>query len=113
MAQYAKIANNPVNTTKVEETKYSISDDALLVRVKGYLKDYVMGNGQPYTFKPLGDLDKKYAGAKMPEQKYADYQKEKQQQEDLRILRNKYLHWSARKEGIGMDPNADGKRVIY
>lgn len=113
MAQYAKIANNPINTTKVEQTKYSISDDALLVRVKGYLKDYVMGNGQPYTFKPLDQLDQKYAGAKIPERKYADYQKEKQQQEDLRILRNKYLHWSARKEGIGMDPNADGKRIIY
>jgi hypothetical protein len=113
MAEYAKKSTAPLNLEALVDSKYTISDDPLLVRVKGYLKDYVMGNGQPYTFKPLADLDRKYAGAKIPDQKYADYQKEKQQQQDLRVLRNKYLHWSARKEGIGMDPNADGKRVIY
>lgn len=113
MGEYGKNNNAPINLQALVDSKYIISDDQLLVRVKGYLKDYVMGNGQPYTFKPIDQINKKYADAKIPQQQFAEYQKEKKQQEDLCILRNKYLHWSARREGIGMDPNSDGKRVIY
>jgi len=31
----------------------------------------------------------------------------------LRIIRNKYLHWSANRDWMGMDPNNDYQRVIY
>lgn len=31
----------------------------------------------------------------------------------LRILRNKYLHWSANRDWLGMDPNSDYKRREY
>ncbi|SHF86794.1 phospholipase effector Tle1 domain-containing protein [Pedobacter caeni] len=112
MAELAKKNKAEVDVAATAQ-KYSIDDDALLVRVKKYMTEYVMGNGVPYTFKSLVDLDKKYKGAKIPEQRYSEYQKERTAQEDLRILRNKYLHWSARREGIGMDPNSDGKRIYY
>ncbi|KLT67168.1 DUF2235 domain-containing protein [Pedobacter sp. BMA] len=113
MGEYGKNNSAPINLQALTDSKYIISDDPLLVRVKGYLKDYVMGNGAPYRFKSLAQLDQKYAGARIPEKNLAEYQQERKKQEDLRVLRNKYLHWSARREGIGMDPNSDGKRVIY
>ncbi|MCJ8154848.1 DUF2235 domain-containing protein [Chryseobacterium sp. SSA4.19] len=31
----------------------------------------------------------------------------------LRILRNRYLHWSANRDWLGMDPNSDYKRRVY
>ncbi|WP_262152351.1 DUF2235 domain-containing protein [Chryseobacterium foetidum] len=31
----------------------------------------------------------------------------------LRILRNKYLHWSANRDWLGMDPNSNYERQIY
>lgn len=111
MAEYGEKSDLPLRLANVKR-KYTIDNDPLLTRVKGYLTDYVMGNGIPYTFKYFADIDKKYAGAKIPEQHYADKEKEKQAQADLRILRNKYLHWSARREGTGMDQTADGKRQI-
>ena len=35
------------------------------------------------------------------------------EQELIRKLRNEYLHWSARREGIGMDPVTSRKRIEY
>ncbi|WP_164875557.1 DUF2235 domain-containing protein [Apibacter sp. HY039] len=34
-------------------------------------------------------------------------------QQLLRTLRNEYLHWSAKREGVGMDPNSDRKRQQF
>ena len=31
----------------------------------------------------------------------------------LRVLRNKYLHWSANRDWFGMDPTSDRKRKEY
>ncbi|HEX8268461.1 MAG TPA: DUF2235 domain-containing protein [Flavobacterium sp.] len=78
--------------TAVLENKYSINKDALLLRVKKRLKTYIFDGGPAYVFVPNSEL---------PEQK------------DLRDLRNKYLHWSSTREGLGMDPNSDRKRVTY
>jgi len=78
--------------TSTTHTKYDIEDDPLLVRVKGRLKKYILEGGPAYTFIPNSD---------------------NQEQQDLKILRNKYLHWSAKREGIGMDPNSDRRRIVY
>ena len=34
-------------------------------------------------------------------------------QDVLRILRNKYLHWSANRDWFGMQPTSDRKRKEY
>jgi len=73
----------------------------------------VFDNGQPYSFKWFKELEKKYKGAKVPEQRYADYLREVEEQKDLRTLRNKYLHWSADRYATGMDPRSDRKRVTH
>lgn len=49
----------------------------------------------------------------MPEQRFADYQRELSEQNDFRKLRNEYLHWSAEFDSIGMDPTPDRVRVKY
>ncbi|AZA77535.1 DUF2235 domain-containing protein [Chryseobacterium sp. G0186] len=113
MADYAVQKNLPITDKKMINETYSITADQLLVRVKARLEPYVMGSGQPYTFKTTEDLNKTYGGATIPQQRYADYQKELQEQKDLGELRNKYLHWSARREGIGMDPRPNRVRVIH
>ena len=79
----------------VMENKYNVSEDALLTRVKDKLRKYVFDGGPAYNF---------ISDSVMPPN---------DEQTDLRQLRNKYLHWSARREGIGMDPNSDRKRIVY
>lgn len=113
MAEYGVQKTVPLTIKKLTDEKYSISEDALLVRVKDRLRSYAMENGKQYTFKRYKDIENAYGGASVPEQKYADYQREMKEQDDLRILRNKYLHWSARREGIGMDPTSDRVRVLH
>lgn len=112
MAEYGKNESLKIDVTQIG-TKYKISNDPLLVRVKNKLNGYVMGNGKPYKFRWFADINKQYEGSKVPEQRYADYQKEMKEQEDLRKLRNEYLHWSADYDWVGMDPRSDGKRVVH
>ncbi|WP_136669253.1 DUF2235 domain-containing protein [Flavobacterium sp. H122] len=109
MAKYGVLKELPINTNKIENMKYSISNDPLLVRVKNRLEPYVMGDGAYYSFKWFKDIHKKYESNKSS----PNYQKELNEQQDLRALRNGYLHWSAKREGIGMDPTSDRKRVVY
>jgi hypothetical protein len=113
MAEHGVQKTVPLKIKKLTDETYSISSDELLVRVKNRLRPYAMADGKQYTFKRYHDLRVAYGGASIPEQKYADYQREMKEQEDLRTLRNKYLHWSARREGIGMDPTSDRVRVIH
>jgi hypothetical protein len=103
----------PINKPLLETQKYDVSEDALLVRVKKKLQDAVHKNVPAYVFKSLNDLHLKYKGSKLPEQRYAEYQRELSEQKDLRKLRNEYLHWSAEFDGIGMDPTPDKVRVTY
>lgn len=103
----------PINKPLLETQKYDISADPLLVRVKKKLQDSVHKNVNPYAFKYFKDIHQKYKGAKLPEQRYADYQRELNDQNDLRKLRNGYLHWSAEFDGVGMDPTPDRVRVTY
>ncbi|MFP3832811.1 T6SS phospholipase effector Tle1-like catalytic domain-containing protein [Chryseobacterium sp. SIMBA_028] len=113
MADYGIQKDLPIKDKKMINETYSIASDALLIRVKSRLEPYVMGDGRPYVFKTTDDLKKTYGGATIPQQRYADYQKEVQEQKDLGELRKKYLHWSARREGIGMDPRPNRVRVIH
>lgn len=93
--------------------KYKISNDTLLKQVKGKLRPYIMGTGKPYNFRFYHEIHKQYEGSKIPEQRRADYQRELNEQKNLRTLRNEYLHWSADYDWVGMDPREDGKRVIH
>lgn len=112
MGEYGKKEGLRLDTDQIV-VKYKISNDPLLVRVKNKLDPYVMGNGKPYTFRWFQDIHNQYKGSKVPEQKYADYQKEIKEQEDLRKLRNEYLHWSADYDWVGMNPRKDGIRVKH
>ncbi|WP_205942341.1 DUF2235 domain-containing protein [Pedobacter sp. SYP-B3415] len=96
MAEYGKNGGLPFNLRLINDDKYSIKSHPLLVRVKGYLQPYVMASGRPYVFRPLSANPA-----------------ERQAQLDLRELRNTYLHWSANRKGIGMDPNSNRQRVYY
>jgi len=113
MAESAiKTQKVPFNIEKLEIKKYSISNDALLMRVKKRLRKYVFDDGKPYDFKWYGDIHTKYKGVKAGDDRYNAYQQEIQEQKDLRELRNKYLHWSADNGSIGMEPTKDRKRKI-
>jgi len=111
MSEYAEHTSLPITTSAVEG-KYKIAAHPLLVRMKGYLREYVMGNGRPLVFKTTTELNKKAAAAHTLLEKAA-LQKEQVIQKDLRELRSKYLHWSAKREGIGMDQTKDNKRINY
>jgi hypothetical protein len=113
MGEIAESKDVPFDTKTLENKKYKISDDPLLVRVKVRLRKYVYKDAQSYTFKWYDDIHKKYKGVKEGDEKYADYEEELQEQKDLRNLRQNYLHWSANKEGIGMDPTSDRIRKTY
>ncbi|MGM5631963.1 DUF2235 domain-containing protein [Apibacter raozihei] len=92
MAEHAIKWKTTINKIELQK-KYSITNDSLLVRVKERLNKYVMGGGYPYTFNTNDSIS--------------------QEQKDLRILRNKYLHWSADRDWFGMDPAKNRKRPIY
>lgn len=94
MAQLSKKYGSKINVSLLENRSYSINDDKLLVRVKKRLKSYVFEGGRPYIFKKLMNAQ-------------GD---ELQEQIDLRKLRNKYLHWSSDKDGLGMDPDKNRER---
>lgn len=103
----------PFKIEKLEIEKYSISNDALLMRVKKRLRGYVFGEGKPYTFKWFGDIHEKYKGVKSGDRSFDAYQQELQEQKDLRELRNKYLHWSADYGSLGMEPTKSRKRKTF
>ncbi|MFH6934751.1 T6SS phospholipase effector Tle1-like catalytic domain-containing protein [Flavobacterium sp. FlaQc-30] len=113
MAEAAIELNVPLKKEKLEIEKYSISSNPLLVRVKKRLHKYVFENAQPYTFKWYGNIHEKYKGVKNGDSRFEAYQQELQEQEDLRTLRNKYLHWSADSDSIGMEPTKDWKRKTF
>lgn len=113
MAESAIAQNIPFDNTKLEIDKYSISNDALLMRVKKRLRGYVLGEGKPYTFKWFGDIHEKYKGVHEGDRNFGAYQQELQEQKDLRELRNKYLHWSADYGSLGMEPTKDRKRKTF
>ncbi len=91
MGESSKNKQVTINSSKLESF-YDISSFQLLERVKEKLKGYVFGSGRQYLL---------------------DANLSQSERTDLLELRNKFLHWSARREGIGMDPNSDRKRVYY
>jgi hypothetical protein len=113
MAEIAESKDVPFDRITLEDKKYKISDDPLLVRVKARLRKYVFGDAKSYNFKWYGDIHKKYKGVEEGDKRYSHYEKELQEQKDLRNLRHNYLHWSANREGIGMDPTSDRIRKTY
>ena len=114
MAGYCVESKIPLDKSQIEDGKYTISKDQFLISVKKRLNNYVMGNGKkPYKFRWFHEIHKQYKGSKIPEQKYAEYQKELAEQKELRKLRHEYLHWSADYDWVGMDPREDGKRVVH
>lgn len=110
MAEAAMLQNVSFKKEKLEIEKYSISNNALLVRVKKCLHAYVFGDAKPYKFKWYGKIHEKYKGVEAGDERYKAYQKEIAEQNDLRKLRNQYLHWSADNGSLGMEPTKDRKR---
>jgi len=89
MGQFGKDNNAALDRGKME-AKYSISGHAVLQSTKSKLSAYVF-NGAAY---PYGG--KQLTSANLNE---------------LKALRYGYFHRSARREGIGMDPNNNWQRV--
>lgn len=112
------------------ETTYSINGDKHLPAAKRHLEKYVFEDGKPWLFIKDGDLAKEKARleAEVPVE-YPTEGKDKDGnrvvnlppvqvtsflwQDLLRTLRNQYLHWSANRDWMGMDPNNDYQRRIY
>lgn len=113
MAEAAIEQSVPFKKEKLEIEKYSISNNSLLVRIKKRLHRYVFDNSKPYIFKWYGDIHQKYKGVKDGDKYFEAYQQELQEQQDLRTLRNKYLHWSADNGSVGMEPTKDRKRKTF
>lgn len=103
----------PINKPLLENQKYDMSSDPLLVRVKKKLQGFMHNSIQPYVYKSYKSIHEKYKGSKIPQQRFADYQRELAEQTDLRKLRNEYLHWSAEYDGVGMDPSPNRTRVNH
>lgn len=121
------------------ETTYSIEHDNYLNQTKDILHHYVFDGGEKWNFKPDEVVEKERqerarARLENPEpvqepipdevvDKDGNIIKTKTLQEVvvtayhpqtlLRIIRNKYLHWSANRDWMGMDPNNDYQRRIY
>lgn len=103
-----KVGCSQILLNKINQN-YNFSKDSLLLRVEKRLRSYVFNNGKSYDFKWFHEINKKYKG----KEKDPNYQKELDEQKDLRTLRNKYLHWSSDRYAIGMDPNSDWKRDTH
>ncbi|MCS4302475.1 phospholipase effector Tle1 domain-containing protein [Chryseobacterium sp. BIGb0232] len=112
------------------ESTYSIDKDEHLPAAKRHLEKYVFGDGKPWHFVKDEDLGKEAARlnaeAALEQPTYGKdkdgnrivnipaVQVTSQRWQDLlRTLRNKYLHWSANRDWMGMDPNNDYQRRIY
>lgn len=84
MADFSVDYKSPINAT-LATTKYAIDAHPTLLSAKENLKKYVR-NGEAYPYTGNNLLT------------------------ELKALRYSYFHRSARREGIGMDPNSDWKR---
>ncbi|MCQ9638769.1 DUF2235 domain-containing protein [Chryseobacterium sp. WG14] len=121
------------------ETSYSIEHDQYLPHAKDFLHGYVFENGGKWNFKTDEQVEKEKQERAL--QRLLDPEPVQEQspaemvdengnkiktktlegvtvtayhpQALLRIIRNKYLHWSANRDWMGMDPNNDYQRRIY
>lgn len=93
MTDYLFKSSNIIERHELYE-EYSINDNPLLIKIKKYLAPYInnLTEEEPLQFKWFSQINK-------------NDKESIQQQHDLRELRNKYLHWSSSREGLGMDPN--------
>jgi len=89
MTEYSMNHGVKINKNKIEGI-YSVQGHPTLVSVKEKLKAYVFDNA-PYP----------YSGKELTNENL----------NELKTLRYSYFHRSARREGTGMDPNNDWKRV--
>ncbi len=115
--------------TKTEAT-YSIEHDAHLPAAKRRLHEYVFDSKEAWAFRSDQDLEKEYD--KMRAETPVEYPTVSTDKEGhpvmnipgvtvygnrwqslLRTIRNEYLHWSANRDWMGMDPNSDYQRRIY
>ncbi|MDR6545383.1 hypothetical protein J2810_001430 [Chryseobacterium rhizosphaerae] len=121
------------------ETTYSIENDKYLPHAKDLLHGYVFEKDEKWNFKTDEQVEKEKQERAL--QRLLDPEPVQEQSPDemvdengnkiktttleevtvtsyhpqtlLRIIRNKYLHWSANRDWMGMDPNNDYQRVIY
>ncbi|AYW36321.1 phospholipase effector Tle1 domain-containing protein [Capnocytophaga canimorsus] len=121
------------------ENEYSISNDSILVKAKNHLRKYVLEGEKVWEFIPdtikkidiydktsktekekwyeenfLVKRDKTYVATRINEQ--IAIQPQQEDQKVLRELRRKYLHWSADRDWVGMDPriiNGERKREEF
>ncbi|MCA5003712.1 phospholipase effector Tle1 domain-containing protein [Sphingobacterium bovistauri] len=107
MCDYIGKADIKLLETEELLDEYNIDKHPLLQKTKKYLKSYVLdeNNKEALKFEWYSEIHKTYKGVKSTDPKSVEYTKKLREQEDLRVLRNEYLHWSSDRDGIGMDPN--------
>jgi hypothetical protein len=115
--QYEPLKNKySIDNVVIQNNGVAVVPNNFLKGIKVRLRKFVFDGGSPLVYKSPASLANKYAGSKIPEQRHADFLAEQEDQEKLRLLRNNFLHWSARYEGIGMNPNIENgrrRRIIY
>lgn len=114
-----------------------MSDDEILIQAKKYLDNYVLGDGKVWTFMSDEEVQKRNERRALKELKAEVLKKQEEvfgekaddksdailldgvtvkaydSQYLLRKLRNRYLHWSADRDWVGMSPRDDYKRVEH
>jgi hypothetical protein len=121
------------------ETSYSIEHDQYLPHAKDLLHEYVFTGGDKWNFKTDEQVEKekqerareKLYNPEPVQESFPDEVTDEygnkiktitleeivvtayHPQKLLRIIRNEYLHWSANRDWMGMDPNNDYQRRIY
>ncbi|MFT4093786.1 MAG: DUF2235 domain-containing protein [Niabella sp.] len=128
MYDYSKDLVGPGYLRNIPESEYII-DDAIVQEAKDYLQYYTIEGGKNWEFLSDEEVAARKARQEML-QSAADATSVQQPADEnipvteleeivvtarsaqslLRKLRNEYLHWSARRDGTGMDPNTDRKR---
>ncbi|GGI29471.1 phospholipase effector Tle1 domain-containing protein [Pedobacter mendelii] len=92
------------NTYKVPtDTKY------LLGYIKARLRKYVFDNGEKLVYRDVHRLKRALDAGKI---NLATHNQLASEQRNLYILRNKYLHWSANFDWVGMDPNMENNQRV-
>jgi Uncharacterized alpha/beta hydrolase domain (DUF2235) len=112
-----KFSANMFKKDPLETSRYLIpekvgNNQSLLDYIKKRLYAYAFDdNTKPLVFDWFTNVHARHKNVSTPQQKKA-LQDELADQANLRVLRNKYLHWSADLDQIGMGPNIENRKIV-
>lgn len=102
---------SPLETSRYPVPEKVGNNQSLLGYIKKRLYKYAFeDNSKPLVLDWFSNIHARYKNASTPQQK-SEYQQELADQANLRVLRNKYLHWSANLDSMGMGPNTENGKI--